>query len=137
METQKKVIMLACMTLIFPIAALLGFEYKNSNEAPIPEGSPTEGLLAFLKAGAEKDAAAVSSLTDGTRRRVLENKPNAMEEFFEEVKDLDFNSPIRWAEEFKEDYALVDVEISILGSEKKFQTRHRLKKIDGIWKVVI
>lgn len=134
---MKKTTTLMLMSAIFPLLAALGFEYKNSNEAPIPEDSPTQALVDFLKAGTDKNTEAVLALSEGSRRYVLKNKPNAMEEFFARTKDLDFNSSILWAQRFEEDYAVVDVEIQMVGKEEKFQTAHRLKKIDGVWKVVI
>lgn len=134
---MKKTITLTLVAMILPLLATFGFEYKNSGEAPVPEGSPTQALLDFLKAGSDKNKEAVLALSDGTRRYVLEKKPNAMEEFFAKTKDLDFTSPILWAEEWKDGVATVTVKVPNSKTEEYFQTQHRLKKIDGVWKVVI
>ena len=123
------------LSMCLPIICTYALEYNNSEENPIQSGSPTEALLDYLQAAANKDSDEVLEHTAKGRRFYLENKPNATEDFFESVQGLDFDSPILWVEIPGEDFIVVSVKVLKKGSDEHFQTRHRLTKIDGSWKV--
>ena len=125
------------LAIYLPVICSHALEYNNSEENPIQSSSPTEALLNFLRAAANENAEAVLERSAGTRKMVLENKPNAMEDFFEDVKGLDFDSTILWVEFQNEDSVTVNVKISRGEGKEKYQTERRLKKINGIWKVII
>ena len=125
------------LAIYLPVICSHALEYNNSEENPIQSGSPTEALLNFLRAAANENAEAVLERSAGTRKMVLENKPNAMEDFFEDVKGLDFDSTILWVEFQNEDSVTVNIKIFRGEGKEKYQTERRLKKINGIWKVII
>ena len=117
------------LAIYLPVICSHALEYNNSEENPIQSGSPTEALLNFLRAAANENAEVVLERSAGTRKMVLENKPNAMEDFFEDVKGLDFDSTILWVEFQNEDSVTVNVKISRGEGKEKYQTERRLKKL--------
>ena len=123
------------LAMCLPIICSHALEYNNSEENPIQSGSPTEALLNFLRAAANEDAEGVLEHSTGTRKFVLENKPNAMEDFFADVKGLDFDSTILWVEFQNENDVTVNIMISRGKGKEKYQTERAVKKIDGVWKV--
>ena len=58
-----------------------------------------------------------------------------MEDFFADVKGLNFDSTILWVEFQNENDVTVNIMISRGEGNEKYQTERGVKKIDGVWKV--